>query len=144
MGRGHTRSTRERARIAVAFYAIGFIGISAGAGGVLLPDQMADYAIDKSTVSLMFLTFSSGYIACAAANGVLIHRLGIRLHLIVGTGLALCALGLSALRPGFAIFLILQAMYGFGIGALDAGLNSYLSTLSRSTALLNYFHAFFG
>jgi fucose permease len=144
MGQGQIRSPRERARIAAAFYAIAFIGISAGAGGVLLPDQMADYTIDKSTVGLMFLTFSAGYIACAAANGVLIHHLGIRMHLMVGTALSLGALALSALRPGFAIFLILQSVYGFGIGALDAGLNSFLSTLSRSAALLNYFHAFFG
>lgn len=144
MGQGHTRSSRERVRIAVAFYAIAFIGISAGAGGVLLPAQMADYAIDKTTVGLMFLTFSSGYIACAAANGVLIHRLGIRAHLVVGTIVALGALAGSALRPSFAVFLILQAVYGFGIGALDAGLNSFLSTLSRSAALLNFFHAFFG
>jgi fucose permease len=144
MGQAHIRSPRERARIAAAFYAVAFIGISTGARGVELPDQMADYAIDKSTVGLMFLTFSAGYIACAAANGVLIHHLGIRMHLMVGTALSLGALALSALRPGFAIFLILQSVYGFGIGALDAGLNSFLSTLSRSAALLNYFHAFFG
>ena len=144
MGQGHQRSPRERARIATAFCAIGFVGISAGAGGVLLPDQMTDYAVDKSTVSLMFLTFSTGYIACAAANGVLIHRLGIRRYLMAGTTLSLGALALTAVRPSFVIFLILQAGYGFGIGALDAGLNSYLSTLSRSAALLNFFHAFFG
>ena len=144
MGQVHARSPRERARIAVSFYAIIFVGISAGSGGVLLPAQMTDYTIDKTTVGLMFLTFSSGYIACAAANGVLIHRLGIRLHLALGIALALGALALSAVRPGYPVFLILQAVLGFGIGSLDAGLNSFLSTLSRATALLNYFHAFFG
>jgi fucose permease len=40
--------------------------------------------------------------------------------------------------------LALQALLGVGMGMLDAGLNSYLSTLERGAWLLNLYHAFFG
>ncbi len=141
---GQTREPGERSRIVAAFGAIAFIGVGAGAAGVLLPAQATDYAVDKTTVSLIFVSFAVGYIVCATANGTLIHRLGLRVHLILGTAVSLVALGVIALRPGFVLLLVLQAAFGFGVGALDAGLNSYLSTLAGSTALLNYFHALFG
>jgi len=141
---GERRRIAERRRIVVAFGAIVFIGVFAGAAGVLLPAQATDYGVDKSTVSLIFVSFAVGYIACATANGALIHRIGLRAHLTFGTAVALVALALMAVRPTFALLLVLQAVLGFGLGAFDAGLNSYLSTLSGSTALLNYFHAFFG
>jgi fucose permease len=144
MGQEHSRTLVERSRIAATFYAIVFIGISAGASGVLLPAQMTDYQVDKSTIAVIFVTFPIGYIACAAANGPLIGWLGIRLHLIIGSAIILGSVILIAVRPSFVLLVVLEAVLGFGIGALDAGLNTYLSTLAGSASLLNYFHAFFG
>jgi fucose permease len=142
--RADRRQPAERRRILISFAAIVFIGLGAGAGGVLLPPQGADFGVDKGTISLIFVSFSVGYILCAVANGALIHRLGVRTHLMVGLAVATVALGGMALRPAFWGLLLLQAGFGYGMGALDAGLNAYLSTLQRSTSLLNYFHAFFG
>jgi fucose permease len=134
----------ERLRIAFAFLAIGLLGVAAGGTGVLLPEQMAEFGVDKATIGLMFFAFSGGYVASASANGVLLHRLGIRRHLVAGTGASLLGAAILTLPSGFVALLVLQALLGLGSGMLDAGFNSYLSTLPRSTALLNYFHAFFG
>jgi fucose permease len=120
------------------------MGVAAGATGVLLPEQMAEYGVDKATVGLTFVAFSVGYFATATANGVLLHRLGVRGHLALGTVAALAAALTLTVPAGFALLLAGQVVLGLGLGALDAGLNSYLSTLDRSTALLNFHHAFFG
>src|SRR4029453_1394517 len=85
------RAPVERARIGIAFGAIALMGVAAGAAGVLLPEQMAEYGVDKATIGLTFLAFSVGYIATATANGVLLHRLGVRRHLALGTLVALAA-----------------------------------------------------
>jgi fucose permease len=138
------RDAAERARLAVAFGGFVLIGVAAGGAGVLLPAQIADYGVDKTTIGLMFITFSIGYVLSAAANGALLHRFGVRAYVVLGAGILLVAAGLTGLRPGFAVLVALQFGMGFGGGAIDAGLNAYLSTLPRSTALLNYLHAFFG
>jgi fucose permease len=138
------RPSLDRFRIGVSFYGVAFMGIGAAAGGVLLTAQIADFGITKTSYGFTFLVFSTGYMLSAVSNGWLIHRLGLRGHLELGAVLSLAASTALALKPGFGLFLALSAVFGFGLGSLDAGLNSYLSTLPRSTALLNYFHAFFG
>jgi fucose permease len=134
----------RRARVAVAFGIFTLIGISLGGAGVLLPTQINDYGIDKTTIGAVFVASSLGYLVSAAANGALIHRLGVRLYLVGGAVAMLAASVAIGLRPSFALYVALQAAFGFGVGALEAGLNAYLSTLDRATPLLNSLHAFFG
>ncbi len=134
----------ERLRLILAFAAFALIGVAAGGAGVLLPAQITDYGVDKTTIGLMFVTFSAGYVAAAAANGALLHRFGVRAYVVVGATVLCAGAALSGLRPPFVGLVALQLAVGFGGGALDAALNAYVSTLSWSTALLNYLHAFFG
>jgi fucose permease len=134
----------RRARIGVAFALFTLIGINLAGGGVLLPAQIDDYGVDKTTIGAIFWASSLGYGLAAAANGALIHRLGVRVYLMGGATVALVAASAIALRAPFPVFVALQAALGFGIGGLEACLNSYLSTLERPTALLNSLHAFFG
>lgn len=141
---GGRRSAAERGRVLVAFVAVAFMGSAAGVQGVLLPRQADDYGIGTGTVSLVFVAFAVGYMVSAVANGPLIHRLGMRGHVMVGAGVVALALAAMALRPSFGALVLLQVAYGYGMGALDAGLNAYLSGLERSRSVLNSFHAFFG
>jgi fucose permease len=134
----------QRVRLAVAFGFFILIGINLAGGGVLLPAQIDDYGVDKATIGLVFPASSLGYGIAAAANGALMHRLGVRLHLMVGATVMAAAAAAIALHPPFALFILLQGALGLGVGALEACLNAYLSTLDRATALLNYLHAFFG
>ena len=138
------REARERSRIIVGFGGFALIGVLAGGAGVVLPAQIDDYGVDKTTIGLTFIAFSTGYVLSAAANGALLHRFGVRAYLLLGAGILLAAAVLTGLRPSFALLVGLQLAMGFGGGALDAGLNAHLSTLPRSRALLNYLHAFFG
>jgi fucose permease len=132
------------ARIGVAFAIFTLVGINLGGAGVLLTAQIDDYGVDKTTMGAIFWASSLGYGLSAAANGALIHRLGVRAYLLCGAAAALAAAVAIAMRAPFPLFVVLQGALGFGIGALEACLNSYLSTLERPTALLNSLHAFFG
>jgi fucose permease len=132
------------ARLGVAFALFTLIGINLGGGGVLLPAQIDDYGVDKTTMGAIFWASSTGYGLSAAANGALIHRFGVRAYLLGGAAVGLAAAIVIAARVPFPVFVLLQGALGFGIGALEACLNSYLSTLDRPTALLNSLHAFFG
>jgi fucose permease len=134
----------RRARIAVALCVFTLIGLLLGAGGVLLPAQIDDYGVDKTTIGAVFVASSLGYLVSAIGSGPLVHRYGLRACLANGAAIALAASAGVAMRPSFGLFIALQGALGFGIGALEAGLNGYLSAFDRATSLLNLLHACFG
>jgi fucose permease len=131
-------------RLVLAFGGFILLGLGAGAGGVLIPSQMADYGIDKVTVGLMFFGFSGGYLASSLSTGALVARLGVRAQLALGAAIYVVASVGIGLRPPFGLLLLLTVVSGAGCGVVDAGFNAYISTLPGHTALLNYMHAFFG
>jgi fucose permease len=130
--------------VPVSYVAFVLVGVSAGAGGVLLLAQMADYGVDRATIGIIFFTGSAGFFAAGLSTGVLIHRFGVRLTL--ASGGAACALaGLYlATRPPFAAFVLVQLAVGYGAGILESALSAYLAALPDATSLLNRLHAFFG
>lgn len=131
-------------RLAVGFAIFAIIGLNLGGTGVLLPTQIEDYHIDKTVIGTVFFATSIGYFAAATGGGALLQRMGTRAYLLCGGGVMVGATAIMALRPSFGLYLALQVVSGLGNGALEAGLNAYLSTLDRATALLNSLHAFFG
>jgi fucose permease len=142
--RGFGWPGRLQAPVVLAYAAFVFIGVSLGAGGVLLLAQMNDYGVDRATIGITFFTGSAGFVLGSLSNGLLIRRLGVRISLAVGGGAyALASLGLAA-RPPFAAFVAVQLLTGYGTGVLESVLTTYLATLPNATTLLNRLHAFFG
>jgi fucose permease len=138
------RPASERRQIGLGFFAFIMIGANDGGGGVLLPSQQAFYHVDKATIGLLFLAATLGYLVAAFTSGLLTERLGQRAFLMLGAaGFLAAALALS-LAPPFAALLGLLFLLGFGVAALDAGLNAYFAGLPRNTTVLNYLHAFYG
>jgi fucose permease len=120
------------------------IGANAGVGGVLLLAQIRDYGVDEATIGIAFFTGAAGFIVAGGTAGMLIHRFGIRIALVLGGG-ALVLVGLyTATHPSFVVFVALQVVTGYATGVLESVLNVYLTTLPNPTTLLNRLHAFFG
>ena len=133
-----------RLPIVLAYAMFVLIGVYVGVSGVLLPEQIADYGVDKATIGITFFTSSVGFVIAGAAAGGLIHRLGSRFTLLIGgSAFALGSLYMAS-RPPFLAFVLIQVLCGFGTGALESVLNAHLAGLPNSTTLLNRLHAFFG
>ncbi len=137
-------SSSERSRISVAFSGLVMIGIISGSWGVILPSLSAYYGISKSIVGLIFFASAFGYFLSATSSGPLMAKLGERWFLVAGTSAFLIGNLVFAFRPPFTIILMLRLFQGLGIGMLETGLNRYIASLPRNTALLNYLHAFYG
>jgi fucose permease len=133
-----------RPPVLVSYAAFVLVGLSAGAGGVLLPDQMGSYGVDRATIGITFFAVSAGYVLSGLSNGALLGRLGIRIALTVGSAAFLLAGLYLASRPPFPAFVLAQIVIGYGLGAVESGLNVYLAGSQGATALLNRLHAFFG
>jgi fucose permease len=133
-----------RVPIVLAYATFVLIGVKAGSTGVLLPEQIADYGVDKATIGLTFVAGSAGFFVAGAAAGPLINRLGTRLTLLLGGCLLVAGTVYTASRPPFVAFVLAQILIGFGTGVAESVLNVHLAGLPRATTLLNRLHAFFG
>jgi fucose permease len=142
--RGFGWPSRLQAPLVLAYAAFVYIGVSLGTSGVLLLAQMNDYGVDRATIGITFFTGGAGFVLGSLSNGLLIHRLGVRISLAIGGGAYVLATLCLAARPPFAAFVAVQLLTGYGTGVLESVLNTYLAALPGATALLNRLHAFFG
>jgi len=134
----------RRAQVALSYLTFVLVGVNAGVGGVLLPAQMADYGVDRTTIGITFFTFSGGFMLASAVTGPLLHRLGFRWALVAGSGAFVVAGLWTALRPPLAGLIAVQVLAGLGIGTVESVLNTHLTTLPGAGVLLGRLHAFFG
>jgi fucose permease len=133
-----------RTQIGLAFAAFILIGgVDAGVG-VLLPSLRAFYSIDRATVSLLFVSATCGYLTSAFSSGLLVEKLGTRVIMMAGPAILTMAALTISFAPPFVVLMGGFLLSGFGIGLIDAGLNSHIAGLPRNTALLNVLHAFYG
>lgn len=134
----------ERTPVIVAFAAFVLVGVNAGATGVLLPAQISDYGVSKTAIGSTFFTGSVGFVLASLLAGAMIHRLGIRMTLVVGATVTAVAGFYVATRPPFAAFLLVAIATGFGAGVAESAFQAFVVGLPGSTTLLNRLHAFFG
>ncbi|WP_433206061.1 MFS transporter [Dactylosporangium sp. CS-047395] len=132
------------APVVLSYATFVLVGLSAGVAGVLIPAQIADYRIDEATIGITFFTTSAGYLAAGATAGALLHRVHVRMALVVGAAFYAAGAFAMAVRPSFAILVAVQLLVGYGTGVLESILNVFLAELPDSTTLLNRLHAFFG
>jgi fucose permease len=137
-------SSTVRTQIGLAFFAFILIGAIDAAGGVLVPSIRSFYGIDKATVSLLLISSTAGYLISAFSSGLLTHKLGVRAVMIIGPAVVALGAIVISFAPPFVALMGGFLLSGFGIGLIDAGLNSHVAGLPNNTALLNYLHAFFG
>jgi fucose permease len=134
----------ERTPVTVAFAAFVLVGVNAGATGVLLPAQISDYGVSKTAIGSTFFTGSVGFVLASLLAGPMVHRLGMRVALVVGATLTAVAGFSIATRPPFVAFVLIAIVTGFGAGVAESGFQAYVVALPGSTALTNRLHAFFG
>src|SRR2546428_7726729 len=131
-------------QVGLAFFAFILIGVNDGSLGVLIPSLRPYYGVDKGTIGLLFLFQTIGYLIAAFNSGLLVERLGNRRFLMLGVvSFLLGVVALNLMLP-FKVILIMMLPLGFGVAIIDAGLNTYIASMPRNAALLNYLHAFYG
>src|SRR5215472_3496472 len=120
---------RDRFAVAAAYCAFVVVGVSAGAGGVLLPAQMLDYGVDRTKIGTTFFVLSAGFMLAGSTVGVLVQRLGTRVALAFGVALFALSSFYTATRPPFAGLVVVQVVFGYGVGVLESVLNAYVAQL---------------
>lgn len=137
-------SSSHRLPVGLAFFGFVLMGMIGGANGILLPSLSSFYGVGDAVIGLLFLASSLGYFLAALSSGLLMQRLGLRGVLLLGGAAFLLGVLPFGLKLPFVLLFPARLVLGLSIGMLETGLNIYVTTLPRSTLLLNYLHAFYG
>lgn len=130
--------------IAIAFYAFISIGIAEGGLGVLLPSILNAYQLTPATVTFLFVSQVTGYIAAALTSSAIASRLGLARMLLLSSIALAGALTIYAIASNWLIMVGIGTFLGLGIGLIDAGINTYIVSDRRNEHLIGMLHAFYG
>src|SRR5512142_474200 len=120
----------SQARINVlmlAYIAFIMLGLPTGLLGVAWPTLRAGFGLPLDAMGLLLISTTVGYSLASFFIARLINRFGIGSLLISSslvTAVALCGYPLA---PAWGVIVGIGVLAGFGSGAIDAGLNTYLA-----------------
>jgi fucose permease len=130
--------------VAISFYSFIAIGIAEGGLGVLLPSILATYQLTPATVTLLFISQVTGYIFAAFTSSLINSRLGLAKTLFIASIALTSTLLVYALSPYWTVMVLVGAIFGVGIGLIDASINTYIVSDQRNANLIGQLHAFYG
>ncbi len=131
-----------RLLLVVAFVAFISLGLPDGLLGVAWPSMRASFGVPLDAMGLLLAASVSGYMISTTFSGPLVAWLGIGRLLALSSLLTATALIGYTIAPVWYLVLPLGVFGGFGGGAIDAGINSYMAEHHRP--LLYLLHAMFG
>ena len=128
--------------LAIAY--IGFIslGLPDTVAGIAWPSVREAFTLPQSGLGLVFIALGLGYIVSSVFAGKLVSLLGIG-SLLAGSSLLVSAAMFGcAAAPIWPMFVACGLVWGFGSGAIDTGLNSFVAS-RFSARYVNWLHAFY-
>lgn len=129
--------------IALAFIAFISLGLPDGLLGVAWPSIRANFSIPLDALGAMLFAGMAGYMTSSFFSGRIMARLGIGGLLAASCTLTgACLLGYT-LAPAWWVMVATAIFAGFGAGAIDAGINTYIAS-EHSEDLMQWLHASFG
>src|SRR6056297_2148914 len=120
-----------------------FIG---GSRGVLVPVLKQDFTITDSTMGMIFLISTLGYMIFTYIVGNILEKIGNKKTLIIGTLIIIGSLTLMIISPNYIIFALAYFINGAGNAFLIFGVNftTPLFAVAFQAALLNIIHGSYG
>jgi fucose permease len=146
-GRSSKREARRNGRtlalLAVNFLAFVSLGLPDGLLGVAWPSLRATFALPLDALAPLLACFTAGYVASSFAAGPLLGYWnvgGLLAASCVLTGLSLSGYAAATL---WVVVIAAAGLGGIGAGAVDVGVNAYVTT-HHGPRMLNWMHAAYG
>lgn len=139
----HKMSRQKTNVLLLAYIAFITLGLPTGLLGVAWPTMRADFALPLDAMGLLLISGTIGYSMASFFIARLINRFGIGSLLIFSSLASAVALFGYPLAPAWSVIVGIGALGGFGSGAIDAGLNTYLAAEYKESEM-QWLHAFFG
>jgi MFS family permease len=127
----------------VSFLLMGIVG---GLSGMVIPFLRQDFHLNHGEAGLLFSAQSTGSLVILVLGGWLVHVLGKRRLLFIGSAAFAAGMGASALAPDFSWVLAGNVLLGAGMSFLDIGISTLCIDANREGKgkALNLLHFYFG
>jgi fucose permease len=129
--------------LVLAFLAFTGLGLPASLPGTLWPELRPHYAVPHAALGLVLAARAAGHLAASVLTGRALQAMGMAVLLAAGIALIAAAVMGQALAPGWTVFVLLALLAGFGGGAVDSALNTFVA-LRFAPRHLNWLHACWG
>jgi fucose permease len=137
------KATPKAGLIILAYIAFISLGLPDGLLGVAWPSIREHFTLPLDALGAMLFAGMLGYLTSSFLSGQLMSRLGV--GRLLAASCALTGLGLLGytLVPAWGMMVALAVVAGFGAGAIDAGLNTYVAD-NFSEGSMQWLHASYG
>jgi fucose permease len=126
----------------IAFIAFISLGLPDGLLGVAWPSMHDAFSVPVNSMGFLILGGTLGYVLSTFLSGKLVRLMGVGRLLSLSCLLTASALFGYTISPIFELTIALGFVSGLGAGAIDAGINNYISHHHRKMLFL--LHAMFG
>ena len=129
--------------ILLAYIAFIALGMPDGLLGVAWPSIRTSFSIPLDAIGMLLAVVVVGYMTSSFLSGPLIARMGV--GSVLAASCALTGVGLIGytLVPQWWMMVLLGVLAGFGAGAIDSGLNTYVAS-HFGEGLMQWLHASYG
>jgi fucose permease len=129
--------------LVLAYLAFVALGLPVSLIGVAWPTLRAELSLPLDALGMLLISSTIGYLISSFIIARLISRYGIGLLLIFSSLLSAVAFIGYTIVPSWTVIIIMGALSGFGLGVIDAGLNTYLAA-EYDESQMQWLHASFG
>jgi len=129
--------------VILAFVAFVGLGMPDGLLGVAWPSIRSGFSVPLDALGMFLTALVIGYMTSSFFSGPIVTRLGVGKVLAISCGLTGIALFGYTFVPAWWMMVLLGVVAGFGAGAIDAGLNTYVAA-HFSEGLMQWLHASWG
>lgn len=129
--------------VILAFVAFVGLGMPDGLLGVAWPSIRSGFSVPLDALGMFLTALVIGYMTSSFFSGPIVSRLGVGKVLAISCGLTGIALFGYTFVPSWWMMVLLGVFAGFGAGAIDSGLNTYVAA-HFSEGLMQWLHASWG
>jgi fucose permease len=135
-----TRRTSQALLLVIAYLGFVSLGLPDPVAGVAWPSVRETFGRSQQDFGLVLIVMGCGYCASSFFGGRLIQTLGVGALLTASSALVAIAMFGQGAAIAWPMFAACAVIWGLGSGAIDAGLNAYVSS-HFSARHVNWLHA---
>jgi fucose permease len=119
------------------------VGLPDGLLGVAWPSIRTTFDLPLDALGALLISITAGYVTSSFASGPILGRMNLGMLLALSAAATATSLFAYTLAPSWPVMVAFGTLAGFGAGAIDAGLNTFVAT-NYPPRTLNMLHAFYG
>lgn len=129
--------------LAIGFFGFVAVGMPAAALGVAWASMQETFGVALDSIGILLTAVTIGRLVMSVYSGRVIGAMGLGNYMTVGSVVMLAGLLGYALTPSWPVLVLSALVFGFGVTALNTGINNHAAA-NYASGTMNWLHAWYG